>query len=386
MNNKKIRLGIFFPSPKLWMGGANYYFRLTELLSEYSSDIEVIVFMDSGADDDFEKLLSSMKNVELIQVESTKQPLINVLSAVFLGKDKAVSYLADKYRIDVFYSNATFFGWKFKTPVLSWIPDLQHLYLPKMFSAVKKLKRNIGFLAQAKFSSGVIFSSYDARNSFVKAYPVSSKKLFVIRFAVKVAVVPLQDIVAVKEKYQLLDEYIFLPNQYWPHKNHETVLQAIEFIKNKNMESLQVVSTGSTDSDTFQQCKNLIRDMKITSEEYKVLGLIPWCDVLTLMAGSSFVLNPSLFEGWSTTVEEAKSLKKKMILSDIPIHREQEPSAGDFSFFEPQNIESLAPLICKAKNTNISSNIQPELDLQRRFFEELEYAIKSVARKCNGKI
>ncbi|MFW8590316.1 glycosyltransferase [Glaciecola sp. 2405UD65-10] len=381
MNNKRIRLGIFFPSPKLWMGGANYYLRLVALLSEYSSSIEVIVFMSRDIDGDFEELLLSMKNVELAYVESTQQKLTDVLSAVLLGKDKVVSLLSEKHNIDVFYSNARFFGWNFKTPVLSWIPDLQHIYLPKMFSMLKKLKRNIGFLAQAKFSSGVVFSSYDAKNSFLKTYPTPEDKLFVIRFAVKVAKVPEKDIEAVKEKYQLEDKYIFLPNQYWPHKNHEVVLRAIKFLRMKGEKPFQIVSTGSTESESFKKCQTFIRDMDITSDEYKVLGLIPGSDVLALMAGSSFVLNPSLFEGWSSTVEEAKSLSKKMILSDIPIHREQEPKHGEFLFFDPRNIESLATLICSTIKTKVISTTQPELDLQKRFFDELEYAIKFVAIK-----
>jgi len=381
MNNKKIRLGVFFPSPKLWMGGANYYSRLITLLSEYSSDIEIIVFMDRDIDGDFAVLLSSLNNVELVYVESTQQQLFNILSALILGKDKTISFLAEKHGIDVFYSNATFFGWNFKTPVLSWIPDLQHLYLPKMFSMLKRLKRNIGFLAQAKFSAGVVFSSYDAKNSFLEAYPVSDDKLFVVRFAVKHVTVAQQDIEAVKEKYQLPDEYIFLPNQYWPHKNHEVVLRAIKFLLTKGEKPFQVVSTGNTESESFKKCETFIRDMEITSDEYNVLGLIPGNDVLALMAGSSFVLNPSLFEGWSSTVEEAKSLNKKMILSDIPIHREQEPKHSEFLFFDPQNIESLAALICSTIQTKVIPPTQPELDLQKRFFDELEYAIKSVASK-----
>ncbi|MBF7072235.1 glycosyltransferase [Glaciecola sp. MH2013] len=381
MNNRHIRLGIFFPSPKLWMGGANYYLRLVTLLAEYSTNIKVIVFMSRDIDSDFAELLSSMNNVQLVYVKSTQQKLIEVLSAVLLGKDKAISLLAEKHNIDVFYSNATFFGWNFKTPVLYWIPDLQHIYLPKMFSMLKKLKRNIGFLAQAKFSSGIVLSSYDAKNSFLKTYATPEDKLFVVRFAVKAASVPQKDIEAVKEKYQLEDKYIFLPNQYWPHKNHEVVLRAIEFLRSKGEKSFQIVSTGSTESESFKKCETLIRAMEITSAEYSVLGLVPGSDVLALMAGSSFVLNPSLFEGWSSTVEEAKALNKKMILSDIPIHREQEPKHGEFLFFDPQNIESLAVLICSTTKTKVMPTAQPELDLQKRFFDELEYAIKSVVFK-----
>ncbi len=52
------------------------------------------------------------------------------------------------------------------------------------------------------------------------------------------------------------------------------------------------------------------------------------------------VLNPSLFEGWSSTVEEAKSLGKSLLLSALPVHREQN-RAGTL-FFDHQDPEDLA--------------------------------------------
>lgn len=45
------------------------------------------------------------------------------------------------------------------------------------------------------------------------------------------------------------------------------------------------------------------------------------------MMTTNALLNPSRFEGWSTTVEEAKAAGTPMILSDIPVHREQAPNA-----------------------------------------------------------
>ena len=45
------------------------------------------------------------------------------------------------------------------------------------------------------------------------------------------------------------------------------------------------------------------------------LGLIPRDDVQGLMEISVAVVNPSLFEGWSTTVEEAKALGVPLVLS-----------------------------------------------------------------------
>ncbi len=58
------------------------------------------------------------------------------------------------------------------------------------------------------------------------------------------------------------------------------------------------------------------------------------------------MINPSRFEGWSTSVEEAKSLGKAILLSDIDVHREQAPERG--TFFDPDSAEALAELISSA--------------------------------------
>lgn len=41
-------------------------------------------------------------------------------------------------------------------------------------------------------------------------------------------------------------------------------------------------------------------------------------------------INPSLFEGWSTTVEEAKAIGKPVALSGILVHREQNPGQARY--------------------------------------------------------
>jgi hypothetical protein len=55
------------------------------------------------------------------------------------------------------------------------------------------------------------------------------------------------------------------------------------------------------------------------------------------------VIQPSLFEGWSTVVEDAKALNKWVILSDIAVHREQ--LSINVDFFNPKDSIALSKLI-----------------------------------------
>jgi glycosyltransferase involved in cell wall biosynthesis len=58
------------------------------------------------------------------------------------------------------------------------------------------------------------------------------------------------------------------------------------------------------------------------------------------------IVNPSLSEGWSTNVEEARALGVPMVLSDIAVHREQ--AAGCAVFFDPDSAGSAADALQRA--------------------------------------
>jgi hypothetical protein len=64
------------------------------------------------------------------------------------------------------------------------------------------------------------------------------------------------------------------------------------------------------------------------------------------MFGAVAIINPSYFEGWSTTVEEAKALGQRLILSDIPVHREQAPMYA--TYFMPNDAKALADILWAA--------------------------------------
>jgi len=51
----------------------------------------------------------------------------------------------------------------------------------------------------------------------------------------------------------------------------------------------------------------------------------------------------SFFEGWSALVEDSRALAKQIFVSDIPVHREQDPDNA--AYFNPESAEELADLI-----------------------------------------
>ena len=143
------------------------------------------------------------------------------------------------------------------------------------------------------------------------------------------------------------------------HKNHIIILQSLKHIKEKyKFNKLLVVSTGYSKDhrnyNCFYQIKRFIIENNL-QDNYKYLGIIPFIEVLSLKYHSIAVINPSKFEGRSSTVEQAKSMGKQVILSNINTHREQNPTRG--IYFNPDNFLELSSIMIKVWNKyNYSNN------------------------------
>lgn len=233
--------------------------------------------------------------------------------------------------------------------VLSWIPDFQHLHLPELFSDAERQARDRAHAETAARADLVILSSEDALGDFKRTHPAQAHKGRVLRFVAQLPEgVYDTDPSEVGTKYQLPERFFFLPNQFWRHKNHSRLFEAVALAR-REIPELTVVCTGNPSdyrapfhfSDLLQQVSNLgIR------ENVVFLGLVPIPDLFQLMRRSLAVVQPSLFEGWSTIVEEVKSLGCPILLSDLPVHREQQPD--QVRFFDPRSIDEMAATLVKA--------------------------------------
>jgi glycosyltransferase involved in cell wall biosynthesis len=91
--------------------------------------------------------------------------------------------------------------------------------------------------------------------------------------------------------------------------------------------------------------------------------MIPLPDVYALLRVSTALINPSRFEGWSTTVEEAKAFGVPMILSDLDVHREQ--TGGTARYFRTDDPAALADHLARMANDPqppLVRNLLPNLD------------------------
>ena len=110
-------------------------------------------------------------------------------------------------------------------------------------------------------------------------------------------------------------------------------------------------------------------------DRFIVLGWVPHGHTFDLIRQSVAVLQPSLFEGWSTTVEETKSIGKAIVMSDIPIHREQSPAGA--IYFDPNDAASLAEGLIQVFDT---CSPGPDLALEALARQALPERTRAYAR------
>jgi len=257
---------------------------------------------------------------------------------------------ADQRQINAMLGTATAVFPVFRTmfePIgaLHWIPDFQHKHLPGMFDEDELARRDQDFATMAYKRRFVLLSSQAARADFERFYPDATAKVFVWPFtsALDAALTPASD---PRPRHKLPAKYLFAPNQFWKHKDHLTAFRAVKLLRDRGSDVVLACTGQSADfrhPAHFAELQAFVAENGL-QDSVRFLGVVPQDELLQLIRFAAGIVQPSLFEGWSTVVEDTKALGRPMILSDLDVHREQAPEA---SFFKRGDAENLADVIAQ---------------------------------------
>lgn len=340
-----IRVAFTLIGGQNWTGGYNYLLNLVRVLSIHAPNcVQPVLFFGADIEEGDVAPFEAIPGVVVIRnaVFNVSLKGKRLRQALLTGCDQAAAKEFAAQGINIVFENAQFYGWRFPFLVVAWIPDFQHRHMKHLFDFRAYWQREIGFIFQILSGRHIMLSSNDARQDCERFYPCTIGRTHVVRFAILLA----SDIDkaaarAIADGYGLPECFFFLPNQFWKHKNHECVIQSLLLLKARGREFVVAVSgkqEDPRDSEHFPRLKRLIETSGL-SQNFRLLGLIPHEHILALMRSCVALINPSTFEGWSTTVEEAKALGTPMILSSLMVHREQ---CKDALFFDPTSPEQLA--------------------------------------------
>ena len=342
-----------------WLGGYNVIKNLIlSINSNKPENIQIVVFIKETESEKYFRDL----NVNIIKTNffsniSFARRLYSKLQILFLGKSKFFENFFLKYKINV-VSHYIPLGRKSEIKSFSWITDFQHLYYPQYFTFLERVFRTINIFYTALSSSKIILSSKASANDLKKIINFNLKKIFVHSFFFRnYNLKNIININRLKKKFHIKKNFFFLPNQYWFHKNHLLVLKSIIDLKKRYNLSINVISTGSMYAKNskiyFQQVNDYVEEQGL-KDNYKYIGIVSEKELWSLMYYSLAIINPSEFEGWNTSVMQAKALSKYNIVSNIKAHIEQKNSKS--ILFVNNNFISLSDAILKFLNTKKKNN------------------------------
>ena len=147
----------------------------------------------------------------------------------------------------------------------------------------------------------------------------------------------------VRETYGLPESFVFYPAQFWPHKNHVRIVEALGILAQQGLR-IPIVLVGSNSgtalrAETFAMMMTVARERGV-EDLVRYLGYVPDSDMSALYSMATALIMPTFFGPTNIPVVEAWGLGCPVLTSNIRGIREQ---AGDAAVLvDPSSADSIA--------------------------------------------
>jgi glycosyltransferase involved in cell wall biosynthesis len=253
------------------------------------------------------------------------------------------------------------------TPYVLAVHDLQHRIHPELpeFAGGELEHREYVFGNGIRNAAVVLVDSEVGKEDVLAFYggAISPERIAVLPFLPGApTVVEPGDRARVRREHRLPERYLFYPAQFWPHKNHRRIVEALAEI-----DDAELVLVGSASGEVRERnhAELLARARELgVAGRIHHLGYVPARDMAALYAEAVALVMPTMFGPTNIPVLEAWALDCPVITSDIRGVREH---AGDAALLvDPESTEELAAAI---RRVWLEEDLR--MDLARRGRERL---------------
>ncbi len=384
----RARIGIPYDYNEDWIGGAYYVRNLIASFNLVEAERQPDIFLISNAQQTVDFIQSGARYPRLtwLTPDQVNRPVMEtsvgraarrvpfarrLMGASPKIRDAVMKLLRRSSgtpdRFDLMFPN----GWDgYEDRTVCWIPDFQEKHFPDFFDEAELKRREEEHQLKFRSFRWIVFSSQSALSDFERFYPGQTIEPHIIHFAVFNDRVAL-DRAALKRRLGLPERFFYSPNQFWIHKNHATILDALGILRARGVKPFVAFSGREFDwraPGHTEALKQRVIDDGF-QDQVAFLGFLPRDEQLVLLEDATAIIQPSLSEGWSTVVEDAKSVSQYVIASDLAVHREQ--LTTNCAFFPPRDAAALADLIEAATKSAPVKAPFDYRDCQRAFANEM---------------
>ena len=372
-----------------WMGGIQYIINILHALNCVAAEhpLEVLLFKnDTQRFADLDKFKNI--RIEVYDTDSTFKPFSFsnrvewFLQRKFRGRlNPRIENIMLEKKVDYVFP-ATLSNCNGALNTGSWIADFQYHHFPD--GANGAITENAyKYISGIAFNtSKIVLSSRFCEKDSHELFPSTKGKTHVMPFSVYIneEITGFRDFEGLRQKYVLPQRFLLVANLFAPTKNHKTLFEALGILQQQGL-TVPLVCTGNIHDYAKPEYANEVLQMLTANKirnQVHLLGLIPRFDQVNLFRMSVAMVQPSVNEGWSTCVEEAKCLGKNLLLADIELHKEQYP--GNPWFFEALNPQDLADKIKNLWNATTGHSF-PELDREHSAFTLYKESVLAFGRR-----
>jgi glycosyltransferase involved in cell wall biosynthesis len=334
MESKIIKVGVLSIADRSSGGVYQYTLSLLEALKYLEDNFELFQIRNER----FPKILKQDLVIRNRYIILKLKRIIHALTGVKLGSlvPKSIP------NFDIIISPVIrLLPYHFKKPYIVTIHDFQHEYYPEFFTLKERIIRKIIYRT-GKYANLVVCESQFVKKDIIKFLGVDEEKIRVIpspppSYLINIKIDE-KKMIEIKKLYNLPDKYLFYPANFWFHKNHIKLLEALFLIKRRYGEEIPLILVGSKQNN-FDNVMKKIRELGMESQ-VKYLGYVPDDDMPYLYKLSTALVMPTLFESVSLPIWEAFYLGCPVVSSNVCALPEQVRNAG--LLFDPQNIQDIA--------------------------------------------
>jgi glycosyltransferase involved in cell wall biosynthesis len=262
------------------------------------------------------KILNLLFKNKLINFLAKKLKLINYFESFlnFLKIDLVIFLSPSTLVLDLYKTNFIYTIWEFQHKIYPFFPEYKDKF---DINLREKIMHFISLNAYKIFagtqkSKDDFVKFYNCDNSKIIIKPISSPLVSIDKINSEQKV---SDIVKDRVK-NILNRFLFYPAQYWAHKNHIYLLEALEFIKNnKRININKIIFTGSNKGN-LNYIKRLVLAKEL-QDEIIFFDFLPDEDIVYLYNNCYAVVVPTYVGTVSFPVIEAFYFEKPIIANSV---------------------------------------------------------------------
>jgi glycosyltransferase involved in cell wall biosynthesis len=235
--------------------------------------------------------------------------------------------------------------WTYAVPVpaVGVVHDLMHRYesrFPEVSNFGLYRRRERHYRRLCHHASGVLVDSELGKRQLIESYAPSPDRVHVLPYVAPAYMHAGIPPPGFDGRYRLPGQFLFYPAQFWEHKNHLRLLEAMAMLR-PELPDLHLVLAGSP-KNAYHRVREATTQLGL-SDRVLVLGYVPDEDMPELYRRALALVMPTFFGPTNIPPLEAMAVGCPMAVSNIYAMPEQ---VGDAALlFDPRSADGIAASI-----------------------------------------